>query len=608
MRAFWWALKYALRHRSKFIISVVLSFVAAALRAGSFGALIPFLSVLLEGKLPAFVEKLPEKVPAWLAPAASDFVTAIRELPPVEMLAAVAVLLLVVVALRGIVVVIQEVLTARITFDATRRLAFDIYAAVLATPIIIDMGGLLARFSADLEDVRVAVRRVTGRFFLEPLNALGIVGTLLLINSKLALLSMLVFPVAASVTVLAARAVKRGARRVLKHRTSLMAIVEEGLRGLTTIRVFGLEDRELERFEQQNQGLARRLVKLALIEALHRPVLEIVGSLAVVACLLLGFGYVQQEEMTPSELIAFYTALVSLVDPLRKLSNTNVIMQRASAGSERLLETYRQATSTMMPSGTRCLSRPVRELELAHVNAQLGGEVVLRDVSVCVRRGEILVIAGLSGSGKTTLLSLLPRLIDPIAGEVRIDGYALPSFDIDELRSGLGFVGQDLFLFNASIRDNLLVARPEATPEEVIEAARQAQAHEFIAELPDGYDTLLGERGLSAGQRQRLTIARALLRRPEILILDEPTSALDRFHETHLLQEFQALSSERITLLVTHRLDAVPDDARILVLDRGEVVTCGKKAELTAADPRFRLMATQFVSRETGASVEEEPA
>jgi ABC-type multidrug transport system fused ATPase/permease subunit len=156
----------------------------------------------------------------------------------------------------------------------------------------------------------------------------------------------------------------------------------------------------------------------------------------------------------------------------------------------------------------------------------------------------------------------------------------------------MGFVGQDLFLFNETIKENLLAARPEATMEEVIEAARCAQAHEFIMELPDGFDTVLGERGLSAGQRQRLTIARALLRNPEILILDEATSALDRYHETHLLEEFRSATADRITILVTHRLDAVPDEARILLLDRGEVVARGSKAELAATDEHFRLVTT----------------
>ena len=589
MKSFWKALRYALvRHRGKLGIALLTAIFAASMRAVSLGALIPFLDVIFKQRAPDYLQEYADNAPQVFQPFVSETMRSLLALDPLHLLATVAGFVLLMMLLRGLLVVIHEAMAARITHLSIRDIASEVYGAVLASPLMVRSGEILARFSTDLEDVRQGIRRFSGKGYMEPLNLVAIASLLIVLHPKLALISMTVFPAAMGATFMAASAIKKKARRILKKRSSLMGVVEQGLRGLTTIRIFGLENREKERFSNMNNALAQQLVKLHTREAFHRPVLELVGASVVVVCLLLGSSYVLTGEMSPGTFIVFYTTLVTLVDPIKKLSNTAIIVSRADASSQRLFETLDEARALMPPPGGEVPPQQIESLELRGVQVRAEDNTILHQVDCEVKKGDILVVAGLSGAGKSTFLKLIPRLIDPTEGQVLINGTDVRDLDLAQWRHRIGYVGQEPFLFGDSIADNIRANQGESHIKDVVHASKLAQSHTFVDKLPDGYDTILDDRSLSAGERQRLTIARALLREPQVLILDEATSALDAINEARFLAEVSREAPDRITILVTHRLDTVVDEAYIVLLRDGHVVSQGRKSELMSDSDHFR--------------------
>ncbi|MHB8765506.1 MAG: ABC transporter ATP-binding protein [Deferrisomatales bacterium] len=389
----------------------------------------------------------------------------------------------------------------------------------------------------------------------------------------------------------------------------LSNIINEAFSGIRVIKVFGAESREMQRFHAGADKLRGFGLKIAKVTELAAPLMEFVGAVGAGAIIWYGGYQVIHGVSTPGEFFSFLTALFMLYDPLKRGGSASISLQMALISAERVLRQMDAPVAPCEGGGSATLERPVRAVELVDVVFSYRGEgqEVLRGVSLRAVEGEAVALVGPSGGGKSTILKLLPRFYDVTGGSVRINGRDIREYSVESLRSAMAVVTQDTFLFNDTVRSNLLVGRAGATEEEVVAAAKAAYAHEFITALPQGYDTPIGERGdlLSGGQKQRLAIARAILRDAPILILDEATSALDSESEQAVQLALAALVKGRTTFVIAHRLSTVRHAQQILYIRDGQVVEQGTHDELLRREGEYaRLCELQFGRTENGGAGE----
>ncbi|HWU37894.1 MAG TPA: ABC transporter ATP-binding protein, partial [Candidatus Acidoferrum sp.] len=371
--------------------------------------------------------------------------------------------------------------------------------------------------------------------------------------------------------------------------------------GIRIVQAFGMEAYERRRFREKNRELFQAIMRIVRVDALSTPVMEILEALGIVVAVWLGGWLVVHGELTPGAFMGFLGALASLYVPIKRLSAVNNNIQRGMAGVNRVFEVLDQRPEVADRDGARVLS-PVKETAtFEHVSfAYEPGRCILRDIHFQAKMGEIVAIVGASGVGKSTLVNLLPRFFDPTEGRVLLDGVDLREVTLASLRAQIGMVTQDTILFDDTVANNIaygLSARGAMDPARIQEVARLANADEFIRELPDGYGTRIGEKGvrLSGGQKQRIAIARALLRDPPILILDEATSALDAEAESLVQEALERLMRNRTTFIIAHRLSTVIQADRIVVLQDGRQAEMGTHPGLMAArGPYFRLYQNQL--------------
>ena len=382
------------------------------------------------------------------------------------------------------------------------------------------------------------------------------------------------------------RPMTRSSLRVHERESDVSSRVQETLTAIRVVQAFAREPLERERFERQAAASLHANLHLTLLQTGSQMVVSLLMAIGTAAVIWLAGRRALAGALTPGDVVLLAAYLVMLYKPLETLAYTAVAVQGAGAGAHRVLALLDIRPDVAdAPDATPLPGRARGHLAFEHVGfAYRDGELALRDVSLVVRPGEVVAIVGASGAGKTTLASLVVRFYDPQTGRVTLDGHDLRALTLRSLRENVALVLQDPIIFGASVRENIAYGRPEATAAEIEQAARDAGAHEFIAGLPQGYDTVVGERGvtLSGGQRQRLAIARAFVKDAPVLILDEPTSALDADNERAVLDALGRLMRGRTTLIIAHRLSTVRHADRIVVLKEGAVVEEGSHAELLA--------------------------
>ena len=446
-----------------------------------------------------------------------------------------------------------------------------------------ESGQLLARAISDVDRVRF----LTGRALLRLLDCtvlfLGAAVMLVRMNPLLALLSLGSMPLLALQAYRYGKVFRPLSTTLQQQLGVLTTRLEQNLRGARIVKAFAQEEAECERFDRENQKLLGLTVRSALVQAKNVPLMDLIASLGTVAIIWYGGRLVIEGRLTLGELVAFNTYLAQLVLPVRRLGMLISAIAGAIASGQRVFEILDAESEVREKPGAVALP-PIRgHVRFEHVSfAYFGRQRVLEDVSFEVQPGQVVALLGATGSGKSTIINLIPRFYDPTAGRVLIDGYDIRDVTLASLRQQIGIVLQETTLFAASIRENIAFGRPSASMEEIIEAAQAAQAHEFILQMPDGYDTRVGERGvtLSGGQKQRIAIARALLKDPRILILDEATSSVDTDTELEIQAALERLMVGRTSFIIAQRLSTVRKADLILVLDRGRLVAQGTHAEL----------------------------
>nr|WP_167942231.1 ABC transporter transmembrane domain-containing protein [Desulfobaculum xiamenense] len=512
-------------------------------------------------------------------------------------------LLLVPLAFLGVIIVksvfrfLQVYLMNYSGLCVLETLRNDMFERIIRLPMRFfeesQVGMLMSRILGDVNGIRESAPALV-MCIREFISCIGLVCVVIYQDWQLAIIALLVFPVCIYPIVALGKRLRKLGRQLQVQGADINSVVQEGLSGVGTIKAFHTEAMEIEKFRKESNGIVRLSKKQILAGELSTRIMELLGGVAISGVLWYGGSRVLQGMSTPGTFFSFVTAMIMLYEPVKKINEANKTVQASLASAERVFGLLDSHEIVPEVAGGRELQLPIESMELDAVSFTYPtvDEPAIREMSLIVRSNERVALVGPSGSGKTTLVNLLPRFYDTGEGQIRLNGVPIEEYSLGSLRRNIGMVSQEPFLFNMTIRENIVYGVEGVTEEQMLAASRAAFAHEFIEGLPEGYDTVCGVHGikLSGGQKQRITIARALIKNPALLILDEATSALDTQSERIVQKALDNLMKDRTSIVIAHRLSTVLNADRIVVMQKGRVVGVGRHDELLDSCPLYRKL------------------
>ena len=522
---------------------------------------------------------------------------AIRRDSPLESLKLVCGMMAATFFLKNGLIYIKSLVMAKLNLVIVRDMRNQLYSHALKLPVTYydrtRSGDIISLIVNDVQNINASMTGTFDRLFVEPMRLLFFVSTLFIINVKLTLAVFIIFPILGILISKIGKSVRRRNKRTLEYMAGLLSILHETVGGIRAVKMFSMNDMETRKFKRENQKFIYHSYKSTTIGSISSPLTESLG--VVVVIILLWYGGQQvltQGGFGAEDFVRFLIFLFSTFTPLKMLGTINNTLQRGFAAAERVFKVLDAPVEKLQPLQSEHIPQFNKNISFSNVCFSYPGceEQVLKDISFEIARGKIVALVGSSGAGKSTILDLLPRFYDITSGSISIDGVDIRSIDLVGLRHLFGIVAQETILFNETVYNNIAYGLPDSNREQVIAAAQAANAWEFIEKLPQGLDTIIGERGvmLSGGQRQRLSIARALLMNPPVLILDEATSALDTESERLVQKAINTLITNRTALVVAHRLSTIQHADLILVLENGKIVERGSHDELLALHKRYK--------------------
>ncbi len=459
-------------------------------------------------------------------------------------------------------------------------------------------GQLISRVLSDIDSINYLFTSGIQDIMLEPIIIfIGLTWGIIL-NWQLTLLFFLVFPLMAWPISYLSKKLRVANKEIMNSTASITGVLEETLSGIKVVKAFGMEEHEIKRFQRETrQNYSNALRGLRMGQVFH-PLINFTASIAIAVFVAYGGYLVINQNLNPGEFFTFSFLMSSIADPIRKVGSIFGHVPKALAAADRVFELLDERSEVIEAANPVELSLIQGKVEFEKVSfAYQSGEMVLKDVDLKVNPGELVAFVGPSGAGKTTMINLIARFYDPVSGRIKIDDYDLRNLKLSAFRKQMGIVPQETILFRGTIAENIAYGNNDASMEKIIAAAKAANAHNFIMETPEGYQTRVGSRGatLSGGQRQRIAIARAILRNPRILILDEATSALDTESEVLIQEALERLMKKRTSFVIAHRLSTILSADRIVVMNQGKIVEIGTHQELLAKDGLYaKLYQTQF--------------
>lgn len=599
-------LAYLGPHRGVLTLAVLSIIAFSVLDAFSFALLIPFLQALFQDQTATgSVVAGPEAEPGVLDGILDGTVGRLVNLEgtPQEAIQGIIVFILVVFALKNVFAFLNAYLVARVEQGVTRDLRNRVYDHLLALDLAFfgrtRTGQIISRLTHDVEQLRRLVTQEVTKLVSNTFAFLGTLGLMLLISPKLTLAAFVVVPAAMGVAGPLLKRLRRGDRRVLDLAGDMSSHLQETVAGIRLVKASGAEEMERTRFGRITQDYFKTYLRTERLRAIVPPLTEMLTAVGTVVLLWYGSRLVlTTQEVTGEAFIVFLGLSLRLYSPVKFMSKFPTAVQPGLVAGERVFEFLDAPVEILDVPGAVPFPGLNSGITFENVDFHYRPDrPVLRDLSFFVPAGTVTALVGPSGAGKTTLVDLLGRFYDVTGGAIRIDGQDLRNISLASLRSHLGVVSQETVLFHDTVRANIAYGTEGASLAEIEAAARAAHAHEFVQVLPDGYDTVVGERGtqLSGGQRQRIAIARAILRDPPILIFDEATSALDTESERLVQEAIERLLEGRTVFVIAHRLSTVQRSDTILVVESGEIIEQGGHAELLALEGLYhRLHEMQF--------------
>jgi ATP-binding cassette, subfamily B, bacterial MsbA len=584
-----------LRPRAPLLVAAVAATALfAVLDAAVYVLLIPFVEALFSGGgAPASGPRngmervLDATVYRWVDPTGD----------PLQAVARIAVLILAALALKNLLFFARSYLAARVEQGVNRDLRNTVYDHLVELDLAffgrVRMGQIVSRLTTEVETLRTVVTAELSRLVSAVFEFAVAVVAMVLISWKLTAAAFVVVPLAMVVWGPLVKVLRRRDRRVLDLGAEVNVHIQETLSGIRLVKASSAEERERRRFHALTGDYFRQFLRAELARSLAQPLTEMLAALGTVVLLGYGARLVMAGELTGAQFVGFLGLSLKLYAPVKNVAKFPATAQPGLVAAERVFEFLDAPVEIGDRAGARPFPGLEREIAFEDVSfSYREGEPVLRSVSMVVPKGTVVALVGPSGAGKSTLLDLLARFREAASGRITLDGVDVRDLRLADLRRHLGIVSQETVLFHDTVRANIAYGRPDATEEEIVQAARAAHAHDFIAQLPAGYDTLVGERGtrLSGGERQRIAIARAILKDAPVLVFDEATSALDAESERLVQDAIGCLLKGRTVFVVAHRLSTVRRADQIVVLDQGRVVERGDHNALLASEGLYRRL------------------
>ena len=601
MKQYFKILRFALPYKKQILFSVIFNIATVLFSLASITTLIPILRIIFEKAKP-----VEAPVPYTGIMDAKSYITSqlnyqiyqwSEEMGAQKLLLFVLLFTALLFVLKNVFRFFGAISITYIKNAVERDIRAKLHKKVLELPVSYfsekRKGDLLARFSTDVLEIQWAVLSSVHRLVQDPLMIILTLILLILFSAKLTLLVIVLLPISGFIISRIGKTLKKPAQAAKKEISVLLSQLEEHISGINIIKSYVAEKRVHQAFLDSNQRYFRFMNQTLFRRDLSSPVSEIMGTAILIVIVWYGGQLIlNTSEIDADFFITYIVLFYQVTVPAKSLSNAFYDIKRGEASSDRLLEIFESENPMEDAADAKDIDGFDKDLSLENITFRYDEKVVLNDLSLRIPKGSSIALVGQSGSGKSTIASLFNRYYDPQAGQVCIDGVDIRTYKQQSYRNLIGFISQDAILFNDSIKNNIAFGVESATDEEIIRAAKVANAHEFILDTEAGYDTMIGDRGmkLSGGQRQRLTIARAILKDPQILILDEATSALDSESEKLVQDALEKVMQDRTSVVIAHRLSTIQHCDEIIVLREGVIVEQGKHQELLERNGAYRKL------------------
>lgn len=486
----------------------------------------------------------------------------------------------------------------KVRVSAVRDLRNEMYHKLLILPLSFysqrKKGDIISRVTTDVQEIEISIMQTLEIIFRDPITIIAYYVTMMLMSPRLTLFVTILLPVAGYIIGIIGKNLRKNSKVGQAKFAGLLAVIEESISGLRIIKAFTAIKFSDDRFKSLNKSYARLMVKIFRTRDLSSPLSEFLSSVVIIIVLWFGARMVISDSgpITAAVFITYIVIFSQIIPPAKSFSTGYYSIQKGIASAERIFEILDAEEVIVEKENPVRISSFEHSIEYQDLSFNYGGEPVLNNIQVTIPKGKVIALVGPSGGGKSTFVDLLPRFYDATAGEIRIDGTNIKDFRIDDLRALTGIVTQESILFNDTVYNNIVFGMQGVTMDDVINAARIANAHDFILAMEEGYETNIGDRGtkLSGGQKQRISIARAILRNPPILILDEATSALDSESEKLVQDALAKVMKDRTSIVIAHRLSTIKFADEIIVLDKGKIVERGGHEELMHSGKLYKRL------------------